>query len=121
MQVIELDNQKICCVLINKKWQRARVPEPKLSTLGTLQVFCIDTEETHSISLSLLRTVDFAGIEADNIQQWPPLANKFILSDVVGPRRPGSGSQWSISAMFFLKTHLENRTWKAVPKGRKKC
>lgn len=117
LQVTELGNQKICCVLINKKWKRARVPEPKLSPLGTLQVFCIDTGETHSIPLSFLRTVDFAGIEADHIRQWPPLASKFILADVVGPRGPGSGSQWSISAMFFLKTHLENRTWKAVPLG----
>ena len=117
LQVMELDNQKICCVLINKKWQRARVSEPRLSPLGTLQVFCIDTGETHSIPLSFLRTVDFAGIEADHIRQWPPLASKFILADVVGPRGPGSGSQWSISAMFFLKTHLENRTWKAVPLG----
>ena len=56
----------------------------------------------------------------DNIQQWHPLANKFIHSDVVGPRRLVSGSQWSISAMFSLKTHLQNRTWKGVPKGRKK-
>ncbi|EFX87075.1 hypothetical protein DAPPUDRAFT_235975 [Daphnia pulex] len=118
LNVNELDNKQICCVLINKEWHRARVPESKLSPLGTLQVFCVDSGKTYSLPLSFVRTVmDLAGIEADHIRQWPPLATKFILADLVGPRGPGSGSQWSIPAMFFLKTHLENRTWKAVPLG----
>ena len=117
LNVNELDNRQMCCVLINKKWLRARISEPKLSPLGTLQVFCVDNGETLSVPLSSLRTVDIAGVEAENIRQWTPLASKFILADIVGSQGTGSANQWSIPAMFYLKTHLENRTWKAVVLG----
>ncbi len=110
--VNELDNEQICCVLINKEWHRARVTEPKLSPLETLHVLCIDNRKSYSIPLPLVRTVNLTGVEADHIRQWPHLVTKFILADIVGPRGPDSGRKWNKTAMFFLKKYLENHTWK---------
>lgn len=109
--VSELDNNPICWVLISNEWKRARVSEPTLSSIGTLDAFCVDSGESHSIPLSFVRTVDMTEVEAHPSWQSPPLARKFIIADVVGSL---SGSQWSIPAMFFLKNHLEKHTWKAV-------
>ncbi|KAI9557952.1 hypothetical protein GHT06_014704 [Daphnia sinensis] len=108
---------QVCCVLINHQWHRARVPELKLSHAGTIEVFCIDSGDTHSVPLAFVRTLDIPGHEAEHIREWPPLASKFILADMVAPRGPGSRSQWSEPAMMFLKIHVENRTWKAAPMG----
>ncbi len=38
----ELDIHKLYCVLVNKEWMRARVLQPKLSPLDTIEVFCFD-------------------------------------------------------------------------------
>lgn len=114
-----LENMQFCCVLINHRWQRAQIPELKLSHAGTVEVFCIDSGETHSVPLALVRTLDFSGYEANNIKECPPLASKFILADVVAPCGPASHTrQWSKLAMMFLKIHVENHTWKAVPVGK---
>lgn len=108
---------RVCCVLINHQWHRARVPEPKLSHAGTIDVICIDSGDTHTVPLAFVRTLDIPGTEAEHIREWPPLATKFILADMVAPRGPGSRSHWSEPAMMFLKVHVENRTWKAAPMG----
>ncbi|KAI9557906.1 hypothetical protein GHT06_014658 [Daphnia sinensis] len=113
-----LENMQVCCVLINHRWQRARIPELKLSHSGTIEVFCIDSGDTHSVPLALVRTLDISGYEAENIRECPPLATKFILADVVAPCAPGTYSrQWSELAIMYLKIHVENHTWKAVPMG----
>lgn len=113
-----LENMQVCCVFINHRWQRARIPELKLSHSGTIEVFCIDSGDTHSVPLALVRTLDIPGYEAENIRQCPPLASKFILADVVAPCGPGAHSrQWSELAIMYLKIHVENHTWKAVPMG----
>lgn len=111
----ELDIYQLYCVLVNKEWLRARVLQPELSPLGTIQVFCIDTGETHFTPLCFLRNVDITGIEEDYIRKSPPLADKFILADVLKPRLPDPDSEWTIPAMNFLKAHLKDQSWEAVP------
>lgn len=108
---------QVCCVLINHQWHRAKVPELKLSHAGTIDVFCIDSGDTHTVPLGFVRTLDIPAKEAEHIRDWPPLATKFILADVVAPRGPGSRSHWSEPAVMFLKMHVENHTWKASPMG----
>jgi hypothetical protein len=93
------------------------VPHPKLSNAGTIEVICIDSGDTHAVPLAFVRTLDIPGIEAEHVREWPPLATKFILADMVAPRGPGSHSHWSEPAMMFLKVHVENRDWKAEPMG----
>ncbi|XP_057380096.1 tudor domain-containing protein 6-like [Daphnia carinata] len=118
LSVSVLENMQVCCVLINHRWQRARIPELKLSQSGTIEVFCIDSGDTHTVPLALVRTLDISGYEAENIRECPPLATKFILADVVAPCGPGTYSrQWSELAIMYLKIHVENHTWKAVPLG----
>lgn len=109
--------EQICCALINHNWHRVKVTELKLSSSGTLEVFCIDTGATHLVPLAFIRTLDIPGPEADCVREWHPLASKFLLADVVAPRGPGTRSQWSEPAMMFLKLHVENQTWKAVLLG----
>jgi tudor domain-containing protein 1/4/6/7 len=113
LNVNELNIYQLYCVLVNKEWLRARVLQPELSPLGTVEVFCIDTGETHFTPLCFLRNVDITGMEADHIRKSPPVANKFILADMVKPRLPDS--QWTIPAMNFLKAHLKDQSWEAVP------
>ncbi|KAI9557904.1 hypothetical protein GHT06_014656 [Daphnia sinensis] len=117
LSVKELDNKQIYCVLVNHQWHRAKVPKLKLSSSGTLEVFCIDSGDTHSVPLSLVRTADLPGSEAEHIRNWPPLASKFSLADIVIPFENKSNTQRSVPAMFFMKTHMVNRTWKAVIVG----
>ena len=40
---------QVCCMLINHQWHRARVPELNLSHDGTIEVFCIDYGNTHTV------------------------------------------------------------------------
>lgn len=108
---------QICCVLVNQKWQRARVTELKLNHPGSLEVFCIDSGASHIVPLSLVRTLNILGQEAEYIRECYPLATKFILADVVAPQGPGTRCQWSDSAITFLKIHMENRKWRAVYQG----
>ncbi|XP_032782253.2 tudor domain-containing protein 1 isoform X2 [Daphnia magna] len=117
LSIKELDNKQIYCVLINRQWHRAKVPKLKLSLSGTLEVFCIDFGDTHSVPLAFVRTVDFPGSEAEHIRNWPPLASKFNLADILAPYGNKSNAQLSLPAMFFVKTHMVNRTWKAVTVG----
>ncbi len=108
---------RVCCVLINHHWLRARVLQPKLSNDETIEVICIDYGDTHTVPLAFVRTLDIPGTEAEHVREWPPLATKFILADIVAPQGPGSRSHWSEPAMMFLKVHVENRNWKAEPVG----
>ena len=108
---------RVCCVLINHHWLRARVLQPKLSNDETIEVICIDYGDTHTVPLAFVRTLDIPGTEAEYVREWPPLATKFILADIVAPQGPGSRSHWSEPAMMFLKVHVENRNWKAEPLG----
>jgi tudor domain-containing protein 1/4/6/7 len=108
---------RVCCVLINHQWHRARVPQPELSHEGTIDVICIDSGVIHAVPLALVRNLDFPGIEAKHVREWPPLATKYMLADVVAPKGRKSASHWSEPAMQFLKVHVENRDWKAEPMG----
>ncbi len=108
---------RVCCVLINHHWLRARVLQPKLSDDETIEVICIDYGDTHTVPLAFVRSLDIPGTEAEYVREWPPLATKFILADIVAPKGPGSRSHWSEPAMMFLKVYVENRNWKAEPLG----
>lgn len=111
----ELDSNQICCVFINNQWQRARIPDVKLSENGTLDVFCIDTGKLHTIPPNFVRILNFPGNEEENLRTWAPLATKFLLADIIAPHELFSSShQWSESAMMFLKMHVEKHIWKAI-------
>ena len=65
-----------------------------------------------------MRTLDIIQKEADQVRDWPPLATKCCIADVVAaPGSPGSHSCWSDETMMFLKVHAEDRSWKAVYVG----
>lgn len=108
-----------------EEWQRVLTKDEtvlklKLSTVGNHQVFCFEMGKILSLSLSVLQTVvTLTWIEIDNLRNWPPLAMKFLLLDMVGPRGPGSGTQCRQSSgkgvAFFLIISLEDCAWKAVP------
>jgi hypothetical protein len=116
MNLSDLDSNEIFCVLINHRWHRAIVPELKLNRTGMLEVYCVDSGNTHTVPLIFLRTLDIPGYEAENIRDCPPLASKFILADAVAPFGLGTHTrQWSDLAMTFLKIHVENEIWKAIP------
>ena len=86
---------RVCCVLINHKWHRARVTQSKLSHAGTIEVICIDSGDTHAVTLAFVRTLDIPGTKAQHVRECPPLATKFILADIVAPPGRKSGSHWS--------------------------
>ena len=88
-----------------------------MSHAGTIEVICIDPGDTRAVALAFVQTLDIPGTEAEHVREWPPLATKFILTDMVAPRGPASCSHWSETAMMFLKVHVENFTWKAAPMG----
>ena len=90
---------QVCCVMINHQWYRARVPLPKLSQTGTLDVICIDSGDTFAVPLAYVRTLDIPASAAEHIREWPPLATKFILADMVAPRGPGTQTHWSEPAI----------------------
>ncbi|EFX87066.1 hypothetical protein DAPPUDRAFT_312582 [Daphnia pulex] len=116
MNLSELDSNEMFCVLINHRWHRVTVPELKLNRTGMLEVYCVDSGKTHTVPLIFLRTLDIPGYEAENIRDCPPLASKFILADAVAPFGLGTHTrQWSDLAMTFLKIHVENVIWKAIP------
>merc|ERR1711911_243134 len=47
-----------------------------------------------------------------NLKNVEPLANKFVLADVIAPI-----GQWTESALSFLKDNMENLYWEALPLG----
>ena len=113
LDIKELDSNQTYCVLINNQWFRARIPDVKLSRCETLGVFCIDTGSYHIIPLTFLRTLHFPGNEEENLRNWAPLANKFLLADIVAPLY-GAGRLWNESSMMFLKMHVEKHFWKGT-------
>jgi tudor domain-containing protein 1/4/6/7 len=105
----------VFCVLINHNWQRARLLQAKFSHAGTLKIFCIDYGDTHVVPLTFVRTLDIPGIEAEHVRNWPPLATKCRLADVVAaPVSQGSHSCWTDQTMMFMMVHALDRTWKAA-------
>jgi hypothetical protein len=89
------------------------VPQPELSHEGTIEVICIDFGVTHAVPLTCVRTVDFPGIQAQCVREWPPLITKFFLADIVAPKGKKSGSRWSEKAMTLLKSNILNQTLQA--------
>ena len=57
-----------------------------LSHAGTIEVICIDSGDTCAVALTFVQTLDIPGTEAEHVREWPPLATKFILTDMVTPR-----------------------------------
>ena len=102
----------VCCALVKNRWVRAKLTDSKMDHQGMLEVICIDSGTQSSVPLGFLRSLQIPGREATTLREWPPLASKFILADVVAPR-----GEWSESALIFLKSRLENHTWKAATLG----
>ena len=111
-----LDEQKLCA-LIDGKWLRIKITEPLKFDAGCIEVFCLDLGEVKCINFGFIRSIpkvpgskesefgcDFKDVE--------PLADKFILADVIPSR-----GQWTESAMIFLKENVVNYFWKAVSLG----
>ena len=53
---------------------------------GLLQVIWIDPGDTRAVTLAFVQTLDIPGTEAEHVSEWPPLATKFILTDMVTSR-----------------------------------
>ena len=103
---------QVCCAFVRNRWVRGKLTNGKMDDQGKLEVLCIDTGTKHHVSLEFLRSLQIPGPEAIRLREWPGLASKFILADVVAPR-----GQWTESAIVYLKTRLENHTWKASSLG----
>ena len=105
---------QVFCVLVNQKWHRAQLKQLKLSPIGTLEVYLMDTGATQQVPLAFIRMLDIPGREAELIREWSPIATRFILADIVAG---GPNNQWSDLAISVLKCIMENCTWKAVILG----
>ncbi len=112
---LDINQQDIYFVQVNSEWQRVKVSQPKQDLDGSLEVFCIDIGSRHVISDKKdLRTVEKTDSAADDIHQWPPLASRFVLADLVRPLRD-TGSHWSLRELAIFGAKMNNRTWTAVP------
>lgn len=117
LSLMGLDSKQICCVFINNQWQRATIPNVKLSQHGTIDVFCIDIGSYHTVPLTIVRTLNFPGDEEENLRNWAPLATSFLLADIVAPLFE-TGCEWSDTTMMFLKMHIEKNFWKTTLIGK---
>jgi hypothetical protein len=124
----DLDSEEILCVYIDFRWHRVRKSadqELKLKNSGRLEVFCVDSRKTHRVHLNCIRTLDFgdiAGCEpkklcaAWSIRDCPPLAEKFVLVDVIAKfDNTTLTRQWSDLAKQFFKANVEDRIWEVIP------
>lgn len=112
---LAINQQDIYFVQVKSEWQRIKVSQPKQDLDGSLEVFCIDSGSKHVIyDKNDLRTVEKTGSAADDIHQWPPLASRFVLADLVQPLRD-TGSHWSVREMAIFGAKMISKTWTAVP------
>jgi hypothetical protein len=108
----------IIVVLINNTLVRGRLVETTPSPDGLVDVFCIDLGTVQSVPQAFIRTLDIYGYPANAVgevvfvAQCQPLAQKYILADIVSPH-----DLWPDSAVRNAKTVLENQTWKAYSLG----
>lgn len=112
-------NKQVLCAIIDKNWLRVKMIEPIIvDHLGLVEVFCIDSGMVKSIPLAFLRIIPSVPGSAMselafNLKDIEPLADKFVLADVMAIR-----GQWTESALMFLKENMENISWEAVSLGR---
>ena len=109
---------QVLCALIDQNWFRVKIMEPvMIDQLGLIEVFCIDIGMVKSVSCAVIRMIPNipGSIEKEqtfNLKNVEPLANKFVLADVIAPI-----GQWTESALSFLKDNMENLYWVALPLG----
>jgi hypothetical protein len=74
---------------LNEKWQRTRLAESELSNVENVHVRCIDTGEEHNVLIALIRTLrNMLGIEAEMMRDFPQLAIKYFLMNVIAAQSP---------------------------------
>ena len=105
-------------VLINNALVRGRLVETTPSPDGLVDVFCIDLGTVQSVSQAFIRTLDIYGCptnaagEVVFVAQCRPLAQKYILADIVSPQE-----LWPDNAIHYAKAVLEKQSRKAYSLG----
>jgi hypothetical protein len=101
-------------VVVNNALVRGRLLETTPSPRGLVQVFCIDSGSVQLVPQAFIRTLDVASVspEAMLVAQCQPLAQKYMLADIVTPHE-----LWPDHVIHYAKAVLENKSWKAHTLG----
>lgn len=102
-------------VCINDLWNRGRILKAELSESGHIECMCIDYGNSYQVHISDVRTLDLSGHEALYVKECPPMSKKIFLFDVAATKGLKSPYYWSDASLRFLKEHMENVIWNAMP------
>ena len=105
---------KIVLVLINSTWVRGRILDTAPNPHGLVMVSCIDLGSVHLVPQGDIRTVHVTStsFESRFIATRKPLAQKYVLAEVVSPQE-----LWEDDAILYAKGVLVNQSWKAYSLG----
>ena len=101
-------------VCINYTWVRGRILDTAPNPHGLVMVSCIDLGSVHLVPQGDIRTVPVTSTldDAHSVAKCQPLAQKYILAEVVSPQE-----LWEDDAILYAKSVLLNKTWKAYSLG----
>ena len=105
---------QIVLVVLNNVLVRGRLLDATPSPHGLVQVLCIDLGSVQLVPQAFIRTLDVVSSspEAVLVAKCQPLAQKFILAEIVSPQE-----LWPDNVIRYVKTVLENQSWKAYSLG----
>jgi hypothetical protein len=66
---IEASSNLLYFVFLDKKWQRAKVINPEVSSEGTVQVMCVDSGETAKILFGSVRSLGGFGFAMEDVRE----------------------------------------------------
>ena len=111
---LQANSGQIILVLINNALVRGRVVHTTCRLNGIVDVFCIDLGSVKSVPQAFIRALDIASASAESVfvAQCQPLAQKFVLADVVSPL-----DLWPDNAISYAKAFLVNQSRKVCLLG----